>query len=202
MILFVQTSYLIYSLIAELASRLTSGVLGMIDQRFFLLTFDNAINIGLEIVLGIFYLIILFITMLVFAIIYVFSSIGIVFFPFGLFFYFIPPLRDIGRFIINNILLVLFLPFFSSLILLGVAELQKGLASIKIILMIAGFALIDVLLILLAVFALFKAVNTVKRSGISQVMVYMKQTVQPRSEKQVSEREYWHNPSAYAGRFR
>lgn len=176
----------------------------MIDSRFFLLTFDNAVNIGLEIVLGIFYLIILFITMIVFAVIYLFSSIGIILFPFGIFFYFIPPLKDIGRFIINNILFILFLPFFSSIILLGVAELQKGMASIKIILMIAGFALIDVLLILLAIFAIYRAVNTVRRSDVARATVYIKQTITPRPESprfepRISEREYWHDPSRYGG---
>ena len=197
MIICVQASYLMYTLIAELATRLTSGVISMIDSRFFLLTLDNALNFGLQIVLGIFYLIILFITMLVFAIIYVFSSIGIVFFPFGLFFYFIPPLRDVGRFIINNILIILFLPFFSSLILLGVAELQKSLPSIKIILMISGFALVDFLLILLAIFAALKAVTTVRRSDVARATVYLRQNIPPTIQTpiQLSEREYWKNPS-------
>jgi len=103
MILFVQTSFLVYTVIAELAAGLTSGIVGMIDQSFFLFTLDSLVNVFLQIVLGIFYIIILFITMIAFSINYLLASIGVLFFPFGLFFYFIPPLRDIGRFIINNL---------------------------------------------------------------------------------------------------
>lgn len=176
MIFFVQASFLIYSLVAELASGITSGVVGMIDPDFFLFTLDNLVNISLEIALGIFYVFILFVTVIIFAINYLLASIGVVFFPFGLFFYFIPPLRDIGRFIISKLMFVLFLPFFASLILLGASQLiQVGSFDIiKIVIMIAAFALVDVLMILLAILALLRAVTGVMRSDAARGILLLK----------------------------
>jgi len=200
MIFFVQASYFLYSMISEVASRLTVGVINMIDPNFFLLTLDNMVNVGLEIVLGIFYLIILFITIIAFSINYLFASIGIVFFPFGLFFYFINPLRDIGKFILSTAVFVLFIPFFASLVLLGAAELLKqgGYESIKIILMIGAFALVDIMMILLGFMAIVRSVTTVLKTDTARGLMFLKghflvgaamQKQEPRP--QMNDREYW-----------
>ncbi len=176
MIFFVQASFLIYSLVAELASGITSGVVDLINPDFFLFTLDNLVNVFLEIALGIFYLFILFVTVIIFAINYLLASIGVVFFPFGLFFYFIPPLRDIGRFIISKLMFILFLPFFASLILLGASQLilVGSFDMIKIVIMIAAFALVDVLMVLLAVLALLRAVTGVMRSDAARGILLLK----------------------------
>ncbi len=176
MIIFVQASFLIYKLAAELASGISSGVVQMIDPNFFLFTLDSLANIFLEISLGIFYIIILFITVIAFAVNYLLASIGVLFFPFGLFFYFIPPLRDIGRFIISKLMFILFLPFFASLILLGAAELVKvgNFDMIKIVLMIGAFALVNVLMILLAILAILRAVTGVMRTDAAKGMMFLK----------------------------
>jgi hypothetical protein len=203
MMLFVQASFLIYKLIAELAAGIASGVVSMIDPNFFLFTLDSLVNIFLEIALGIFYIAILFITMLVFSINYLLASIGVLFFPFGVFFYFIPPLRDIGRFIISKLMFVLFLPFFASLVLLGASELVKlgGFAMIKIVIVIGAFALVNVLMILLAILAVFRGVTGVMRSDIARGVMFLKghflvgsgvQKTEPKPT--MSEREYWSRP--------
>jgi len=201
MIFFVQASFFLYSVISELASGLTTGVVNMIDPNFFLLTLDNVVNVGLEIVLGLFYLSILFITIMAFSISYLFASIGIVFFPFGLFFYFITPLRDIGRFILSTLIFILFIPFFASLILLGTAELLKqgGFESIKIILMIGGLTLVDIIMILLGLMAIVRSVTAVLRTDTARGLMFLKGNFlagsamqKPDQQRpQMSEREYW-----------
>jgi hypothetical protein len=176
MIFFVQASFYVYLLTAELASTLTAGVVNMISPQFFLLTLDNPVNLGLEIVLGLGYLLVLLITVIVFSINYFFASIGVLFFPFGLFFYFIPPLRDIGRFIISKLAFVLFFPFFAGLILLGTSRLigVGAFSNIKIVLMIAAFLMVDVLLVLLAVLALVRAVMGLLRSDLARAFLFVK----------------------------
>src|SRR3989338_986984 len=42
MMIFVQASYYLYSILIELSSSMTAGIIDMIDQKFFLLTVDNA----------------------------------------------------------------------------------------------------------------------------------------------------------------
>src|SRR3989338_8876747 len=56
MMVFVQASYYLYSILIELSSSMTAGILDMIDQQFFLLTVDNLTNFGLQIILAIPYL--------------------------------------------------------------------------------------------------------------------------------------------------
>jgi len=198
MILFVQASFLIYKLIAELAAGITAGVVSLIDPNFFLFTLDNLTNIFLEIALGLFYVLVLFITVVVFAVNYLLASIGVLFFPFGLFFYFIPPLRDIGRFIISKLMFILFLPFFASLILLGTSQLVNvgSFSAIKIILMIGAFALVNVLMILLAVLAIFRSITGVMRSDFARGAMFLKGHFDvgsaPKTEPWKS-REYWSN---------
>jgi hypothetical protein len=192
MIFFVQASFLIYQLIAELAAGIASGVVGMIDPNFFLFTLDNLANVFLEIALGIFYVGVLFVTVVVFAVNYLLASIGVLFFPFGLFFYFIPPLRDIGRFIISSLMFILFLPFFASLVLLGASVLVQvgGFSMIKIVLMIGAFALVNVLMVLLAVLAVFRAVTGVMRSGITRGIMFLKGHVLGTTQKQSQPNNY------------
>jgi len=176
MIIAVQASYFIYSFIAQLSSGLTAGITNLIDTNFFLLTIDNVVNVSLEMVLGIAYLGILMITVVIFSLIYLLGSLGVVFFPIGIFLYFIPPLQDIGKFIINKLLFVLFLPFFSSLILLAASQLMyiTGLSYIKIILAMGAFLLIDVMLVIFALLAIIRSVIGVLRTDIARSMLLLK----------------------------
>jgi len=202
MILFVQASYLIYSLTAELASGITSGVVNMIDPNFFLITIDNPVNVGLEIVLGFVYLFTLLISVIALSINYFLASIGIVFFPIGLFFYFIPPLRDIGRVIINKFVFILFIPFFTSLLLLGVSQLVgvSFFSDFKIIFMISAFAAVNAIMVILAIVAIFRSIMGVLRTDVVRGMLFLKgsmlATTALQKEPPVrNERDYW-------GRFR
>ncbi len=197
MIFFVQASFLTYTLVAELASGITAGVVSIIDPNFFLFTLDNPVNVFFEIAFGAFYVAILFMTLVAFSINYLLASIGVLFFPFGLFFYFIPPLRDIGKFVISKLVFVLFLPFFASLIFLGAAELIKvgGFSMAKIVLTIGAFALVNVLMILLAILAVFRAVMGVMRSDVARGVMFLKGHFLMASAMQKpapeQDREYW-----------
>jgi len=206
MILCVQASFLIYRLLAELAAGVTSGVVSMIDPSFFLITLDNPVNVGLEITLGMAYVVVLLLTLIVFSINYLLASIGVLFFPFGLFLYFIPPLRAIGRFIINFLTFILFLPFFASIVLLGTAELLKvgAFANVKILLVIGGFMLIDVLMVLLALLAIVKSVMSVLNSSLTRGILFLKGNILaaalPQKNAPRDQSRYGQRPPPY-GRF-
>jgi len=204
MILFVQASYLIYSLISDLAAGITSGVINMIDPNFFLITLDNPINIGLEIVLGFTYLLTLLLTIIAFSVNYFLASVGVVFFPFGLFFYFIPPLRDIGRFVINKLIFILFIPFFASLVLLGVSQLLNvGIFSdFKIIFMLSAFLAITILMLILGIVAIFRSIMSVMRSDVARGMLFLKGHLLAGTSLQKQEQPTAQSEREYYGRIR
>ena len=154
MIFFVQASYLIFSLLNDISALLASGVLNLIDDKFFLLTADTWVNLGLSILLSFFYMITLIITVLFLSLRYLLVGCGVVFFPIGLFLYFIPPLRDYGKLILNTIFTLMFLPFFLSLELLMASMLVdiSIFDNFKIILMISGFSVVNLTMIFLLIF--------------------------------------------------
>ena len=197
MVFFVQASFLLYSLVAEIAAGITSGIINMIDPNFFLITIDNTLNVGLEIVLGVFYLLTLLITIIALSVNYFLASIGVVFIPFGIFFYFIPPLRDIGKFIISKLAFVLFIPFFASLVLLGVSQLLtlSFFEYLKIVFMISAFMTINLLIIILAILAVFRSVMGVLRSDVGRSALFLKghllAGVAAQKPDPYNDREYW-----------
>ena len=200
MILFVQASFLIYSLIAALASGLASGVVNMIDPSFFLFTLDSLVNIFLQIVFGILYIILLLLTIVTLSINYLLSSIGVLFLPFGLFFYFIPPLRDVGRLIISKLVFILFLPFFASLVLLGASELAKvgNFNMVKMVVMLGALGMVNGLMIIIAILAIFRSVMGVLRSDIVKGIMLLKghflissAAQKPSAKPSSNDREYW-----------
>lgn len=203
MIISVQASFLIYSLISQLASGLAGAIVGLIDPNFFYITLDNSSNVGFNIALGAVYFLTLLVTIVTFSVNYFLISIGIVFFPFGVFFYFIPPLRDIGKFIISKLVFVLFLPFFASILLLGVSQLMNvsGLSEIKILFMISAFAGANGMMLILAILAILRSVMGVMRSDIARGLLFFKghlaAGLAPAKQEQSApnEREYY-------GRFR
>lgn len=207
MIFCVQASFLIYSAMAEISAGMTAGIVNLIDPTFFLITLDDPASLGLQITLGFAYLIVLFITVIIFSIIYLLASIGVLFAPFGSFFYFIPPLRDIGRFILSMSLFVLFLPFFGSLIILGSSVLLKttGLSGIKLILVMGAFVLVNILTILASILAVVRAVMGVLNSGIGRSIMFLKGSVlsaiAPKQPEQPSGREQWGKPRYDQPRF-
>ncbi|MFA6461976.1 MAG: hypothetical protein WCV90_06960 [Candidatus Woesearchaeota archaeon] len=179
MVLFVQASFLIYDLVIELGSLLTSGVINIIPPEFFKITVDNFSDIGTTLMLIIPYLLILIITILLLGLRYLTVAIGVVFLPIGIFFYFIPPLRSYGKLIINTLLVVIFVNFFSAIILFGASALVNVsvFANFKIILAMVAFLSINLLMVGLIIFALLKAVfgvlNSEMGSNIKSAVKYL-----------------------------
>jgi len=161
MMILIQASYHLYDLIISLSSALTKVVLDLTTNNFFIIT-SSPENIGFDIVLAFFYLIILIITLLVLILRYIFVSSGVIFFALGIFFYFISPLNQYGKLIINFLMACIFLPFFYSIVFLAGSKLAVG-SSYKTLIMIGSFALVLLFTALICLFVVAKSAMSVKK---------------------------------------
>ncbi len=176
MITLVQASFYLYELILELGAVLTSAVLQMVDEHFFLITADNIINIGLEFLFVSFYVVALFTTVLLLLIRYMIVSFGVIFFPIGVFCYFIPPLRSYGKLIFHILGTFIFLTFINAIIILGCSMLIEIplFENIKILVMTSCFSIINTVFIVLLLKAIFKAVFSSNHGdNITQAVKYV-----------------------------
>lgn len=165
-IFFVQGSYFFYSLILDVSALLNAGTLNLIDPNFFLITVDNISNIGLEFIYSSFYVITLALTIIFLALRYILVSIGVIFFPLALFFNFIPFLESYGKVILHSLLILIFITFPQSLILLAGSHLITIpiFANFKILIMIASFTLVNLVTIFLLIFGLIKSASAIIHS--------------------------------------
>lgn len=163
MIVLVQSSFFIYELAIELSSIMTSSVLILIDQDFFLLTIDNIPNIGLQLFFSFLYVASLLITTLVLIIRYAIVAIGVVLFPIAIFFYFIDPLKCYGSLIINFLAITIFVTFFDAIILIGFSKLIEIelFANFKALVMVSAFLIINLLMLFLMFFSIIKSASGV-----------------------------------------
>ena len=122
-------------------------------------------NLGLELALIAPYIAILILTLIFLALRYICVGMGVVLFAIGIFLYFIEPLHPYGKLVLNYLGVLIFLPFFYSIILLASSKfLEVGVfAEMKILVMIGGFVLVNCFTILLTVFVIFKAASAVSR---------------------------------------
>jgi hypothetical protein len=178
MIIFTEASFILYSLILDMASFLTAGMFNLIDPNFFLLTADNIVNIGLQFFLGLFYVITLLVTALILTIRYIAIAVGVVFFPIGIFLYFIPPVQDYGKLILNYLGICIFTGFFDSIIFLVCSELIQIplFENFKIMVMINAFSMANFLMLYLLFFSIiksaFKTASSVAKPVISVVKYF------------------------------
>jgi hypothetical protein len=163
MIILVQISFFVYRLILEVISAMSGVIFNLIQEEFFLITLDSLNNIGLELVLIIPYIAVLVTTLIFLTLRYICVGIGVIFFAIGIFFYFIDPLNQYGRLILNYLFILITLPFFYSIIFLASSKFLELpiFANMKIIVMIGSFALVDIATIFLALFVIFKAASAV-----------------------------------------
>jgi len=176
MITLIQGSFYLYGLILEIGSILTSSVLSMVAEEFFLITADNIINIGLEFLFLMFYVLSLFITILCLLIRYLIVASGVIFVPIGIFCYFIPPLRSYGKLILNLLGTFIFITFINAIIILACSMLIEipMFANVKILVMIACFLMIDTLFLLLTLKAIFKSVFSSNHGeNVAQAVKYV-----------------------------
>ena len=175
MVIFVQASYYLYEIVLELSSAMSAGIINTIDPNFFLLTVDNVTNLGLQLILAFPYLMTLLFTVILLALRYLLVAVGVLFFPIGLFLNFIPPLQSAGKLIINILMLVIFLPFIHSLMLLAASKLVDipAFQNYKIVIMIAAFLLINVSMIFLVFYAVSKAAFSAMKSDVGKAVAFM-----------------------------
>ncbi len=171
MIVLVQTSYFIYSAIIDVSSLLTSGVINLIDRHFFMLTADNIVNIGLQFFFAVCYVIVLLIAVILLIIRYIIVAIGVVFAPIAVFLYFIPPLQDYGKLIMNFLGTCIFLTFFDALIFLSCSKLIEIalFENFKILVMTSAFMIANLLMLYLMFFSAIKAAFSVSQKGVGVV---------------------------------
>jgi hypothetical protein len=171
MIVLVQMSYFIYSTFIDINSLITSGIVNMIDAKFFLITVDNLTNIGLELFFGIFYVITLLFSVLLLTLRYVLVALGVVLIPIGIFLYFIPPLNGYGKLIINFLGVSIFITFFDSLILLAGAQLIQipVFENFKILVMITCFSIVNFIMFYFVIFSLIKSAVKTGESFVGNI---------------------------------
>ncbi|MCK5449733.1 hypothetical protein KAI32_02610 [Candidatus Pacearchaeota archaeon] len=159
MILFTQMSFFLYSLILDVSSLLTAGMMNLVNPDFFLLTADNIINIGLQFFFALFYVLILLLTVLILVIRYLTVAIGVVLFPIGIFLYFIPPVQDYGKLILNYLGVCIFIGFFDSVIFLVASQLIEIqiFENMKIMVMMGTFSMVNLLMLYLLFFSIIKS---------------------------------------------
>jgi len=171
MIVLVQASYFIYSAVIDVNSLLTAGVVSLVDQKFFLITADNIVNIGLQFFFAFLYVITLILTVIMLTFRYIIVAAGVVFVPIGIFLYFIPPVNNYGKLILNFLGTCIFITFFDSLILLVCSKLIDipVFQNFKILVMITAFAILNFIMFYFIIFSALKsAVKTgEKTAGIA-----------------------------------
>lgn len=176
MIVFIQASYFLYSLVLDIESLLTAGIVNMIDDSFFLLTADNILNLGLQFFFSAFYVLTLLLTALLLTLRYLIVAVGVVFIPIGVFCYFIPPLNSYGRLIFNFLGVCIFVTFFDALGLLICSQLLEIqlFENFKILVMISAFSMANFLMLYLIIFSAIKSAFKTIDSNTASVMAIAK----------------------------
>ncbi len=159
MIVLIQASYFLYALTLDVQSLMTAGIINLIDDKFFLITADNFVNLGLQFLFALFYAFTIIITIFLLAFRYIIVAAGVVFIPIGIFCYFISPLKEYGRLIFNFLGTNIFLGFFISLIFLVCSQLTtiSTFKEFKILVMISAFGIANLLMIYLMFFSAIKS---------------------------------------------
>jgi len=172
MILFTQMSFFLYAMILDVSSLLTAGMMNLVDPDFFLLTADNIVNIGLQFLFAFFYVLTLFFTMLILVIRYLTIAVGVVLFPIGIFLYFIPPIQDYGKLILNYLGICIFIGFFDSVIFLVASQLIQIqiFENMKIMVMIGTFSMTNLLMLYLLFFSVIKSASKTSSSITRPIM--------------------------------
>jgi hypothetical protein len=175
MIVLIGASYYLYDIVLTLCSTISNAILNMIDETFFLLTFDSFTNIALEGIFVTLYLFALVLALLFLVLRYIFVSLGVILLPIGIFCYFIPPLKGYGRFILNVLGVFIFVVIIDLLIILVCSLIveESVFDNIKIMVMIACFSMINYSLFWSVKFAITKSSMDSVKDDISSAMKYI-----------------------------
>jgi hypothetical protein len=158
-IILVSASFYLYELAISLNTSLTTYAFSQINPNFFTVTSDSIANAILQVLMILVYVLVLLLTSIFFIGRWLAVSFGIIFMPIGIFMYFVPFLKNYGKLIINLSLLLIFIPFISSLILLGASMLATApiLNNFSILFYIDSFLIIDFIFYMLIKFVMRKS---------------------------------------------
>jgi len=175
MIVLIQASFYLYGLFVDLGSIMTSSVLSLVDQHFFMITADNLVNTGLEFLFILVYVFVLLLTVLFLVTRYLIVAFGVLFTPIGIFCYFVPPLRSYGRLILNILGMCIFVTFLDAIIILACSMLITIplFQNFKIIVMINCFMIVDLLFIILIKHIIQKTSIDKGASNVAQAVKYI-----------------------------
>lgn len=175
MIVLIQASLYIYGLVLELGAIMSSSILSMVNPHFFLITADNIINIGLEFMFVWLYGFTLLLTLLFLVLRYMIVAFGVIFVPIGIFCWFIPPLKSYGKLILNFLGLHIFITFLDAIIILASSMLITIplFESMKILVMIACFTMINILFFILAWHVISKSSISDGGEKVANAMKYI-----------------------------
>ena len=164
MMVLIQGSYSLYQLFLGISSALTNVIFSMISTNFFTLPLGSFYNTGFDLFFGIAYVLHLVVVLILVLLRYLFVSFGVVFFPIGIFFYFISPLNKYGKLILNALGVLVFLPFFYSLMFLIGSRLSElsQFSELKSLIMVGALDMIILSTFLLMLFVIVKATAKVK----------------------------------------
>ena len=159
MMILVQSSYLIYSWIIEIESGLTSVIFSMIPGSFFTMSATTPGDIGMQFLMLLPYIFSVLSVLILLALRYICVSIGVVFFAIGVFCYFIEPLNQTGKLIINGLIAIISLPFFYSIIFLASSRLVNvgAFSYFPSTVMTATFFLIVLVTVMIVLYIIIKA---------------------------------------------
>lgn len=165
MMILVQSSYYLYDLFLAISASLTEVVFNMISYDFFRLSLESFSNFGFDLVFGILYIIHLIIVLVLVLLRYIFVSAGVILFSIGIFFYFISPLNQYGKLILNSLGVLIFLPFFYSIIFLIGSEISQlsEFSNMKTLIMVGTLDLVILSTFLLLLFVIVKTATKVKK---------------------------------------
>lgn len=161
MIIFVNSSFIIYKTLIDISSLLTSNTLSLINDKIFTAEL-NFTDFGFQVIYLIFFLAISLFTLLLLGIRYFFASFGLVLFPLALVFYFIPYTKPYGKFILELLLISIFLPFIHALLILGTSKLLEieFFSKFKLLALTIGFSIVNLTILLVFVFVFLKVISS------------------------------------------
>ncbi len=123
MLVLVSGSYYLYGLLINFSSNMTQFFLNQLDPSFFTASAHNLSEVVTILMFQSLYMLIIFILLLALGIRYIIISLGIVLFPIGLCFTFIPFLRPYGKIILHTLGVIIFLPVLHAMIFLATSAL-------------------------------------------------------------------------------
>src|SRR3989344_1466315 len=148
---------------------------GFIENDFFQFSPAAILNAHLYLGTVIIYAIVLFATIILLLLRYVFVSIAVVFLPIAIFMYFLPPLKYYGRFMLHVIMLFLFITTAHILIIITCSLMVDIplLKELSVLFAIACFLIIDYTFVLAIRFATRHAIQLSVRDNVRKPIKYI-----------------------------